>query len=247
MLRVNIHAGPLAAVSRFNRTDWVDIGYERLAALADYKVVLFNVDVGATPPVFLRNYPRWSASLWDLVARAIARALDGTAELAHDVAPPLETSARRYAFADALSAIIEHAPAGGSSGRRLGALEIVRHRRARGVYRARVEEDLQPARSTLPFEFRPRVLRPAELVLRAALLRLWGQLATLPPRPALFLPPARMVDGKPYVSIRRLPEPARTGFLRWLQRCSEPPLGAPGAPDGLAPETMYTLFLREAV
>lgn len=247
MLRVNIHAGPLAMVSRFTRTDWLDIGYERLDTLADYKVVLFSVDVGASPPVFLRSYPRWSASLWDLVARATARALTGTVEAAHDDAPPLVTATQRPAFADAVSVVLEHAPSWGSSGRRLGAMEVVRHQRTRGVYRARIEEDLQPARSTLAFEFRPRVLRPAELVLRAALLRLTGQLATMPPRPALYLPNPRLVDGRPYVPIHQLPEPARTGFLRWLHRCSEPPRLAANAPDGLAPETLYTLFLREAV
>jgi hypothetical protein len=40
MLRVSIHAGPLATISRFNRLDWLDIGYQQLEANADYKIVL---------------------------------------------------------------------------------------------------------------------------------------------------------------------------------------------------------------
>lgn len=43
--------GPARAVSRFNRTDWLDIGYEELAPIADYKVALFQAGEGARPPV----------------------------------------------------------------------------------------------------------------------------------------------------------------------------------------------------
>ena len=47
MLRVSIHAGPLAKISRSNRLDWLDIGYQRLAPAADYKIVLFKIGEGA--------------------------------------------------------------------------------------------------------------------------------------------------------------------------------------------------------
>ncbi len=247
MLRVSIHAGPLAAVSRFNRIDWVDIGYERLDALADYKVAHFSIDQGAASPVLLRNYPRWSSSLWDLVARAIAKALSPTPEARDDVAPPMEAPKPGAAFADAVSAVIEHAPLAGRPGRRLGAMEVLRHPRTRAIYRARVDEDLQPSLSTLPFAFAPRVLCPAELVMRAAMMRVSGQAVAMPPRPALCLPTPRLVDGKPYVAVRQLPEPARTGFLRWLHHHSEAPRQMKDAPDGLAPEAMFTLFLQKAV
>jgi hypothetical protein len=46
MLRVSIHAGLLRDISRFNRVDWLDIGYEKLDAAANYKIVLFNVGGG---------------------------------------------------------------------------------------------------------------------------------------------------------------------------------------------------------
>lgn len=246
MLRVSIHAGPLEGISRFNRTDWVDIGYEQLRAVADYKVVLFSVGEGATPPRPLLGYPRWSASLWDLTARAIALGLSPDSEKPVEAVQPVEAG-KHKAFADALSAVIEHYPSTGNGGRRLAAMEIVQHRRTRGMYRARVDEDLHPSMSTVPFHFAPAFLRPAELVMRAALVRLTGVHLALPPRPSLKLPAPDVVDGKPYIAIHRLAEPARTGFERWLHRFSEPPTEMKDAPKGLAPETMFAKFLEECV
>lgn len=72
MLRVSIHSSLPSEASRFNRTDWLDIGYQSLKSHAEYKIVLFEAGIGAREPVCLRAYPRWSSSLWDLVARAIA-------------------------------------------------------------------------------------------------------------------------------------------------------------------------------
>ncbi len=66
MLRVSIHAGSLRTISRFNRLDWLDIGYNELGPLATYKVVLFKIGEGVVPPVYLPSYPRWSSSLNDL-------------------------------------------------------------------------------------------------------------------------------------------------------------------------------------
>lgn len=74
MLRVSIHSALPSQVSRFNRTDWIDIGYQTLASHAEHKIVLFEAGRGAREPVRLRAYPRWSSSLWDLAARAIALA-----------------------------------------------------------------------------------------------------------------------------------------------------------------------------
>ena len=74
MLRVSIHSALPSQATRFNRTDWLDIGYQTLESHAEYKIVLFEAGIGAREPVCLRAYPRWSSSLWDLVARAIALA-----------------------------------------------------------------------------------------------------------------------------------------------------------------------------
>ena len=184
MIHVSIHAGRLDEVSRNNRQDWLDIGYEKLDAAADYKIVAFSVGEGATPPMTLKSYPRWSASLWDLVARSIALSRSGDPANPQEQLPVIASGGRRCAFATAVSAVIEHHPTRGTAGRRLASMEIVKHKRTRGVYRATVEEDLQPPSSTIPFLFTPAFLRPAELVLHAALVHLQGNALALPPRPA---------------------------------------------------------------
>jgi hypothetical protein len=74
MLRVSFHAGLPSQASRYNRLGWLDIGYAKLSPIANYKVFLFEAGIGGREPVYLDNYPRWSASLWDLVARAMALA-----------------------------------------------------------------------------------------------------------------------------------------------------------------------------
>lgn len=247
MLRLSIHAGRLKDITRFNRLDWIDIGYEKLSAPATYKVVYFRVGVGATPPVFLKNYPRWSASLWDLVARAIAVASSADPKNPVEAMPAIELKDRGFAFADALCAILEHHPAKGPAGRLLGTMEVLPHKGKRGRYRATIEEDLMPGLSSIPFEFHPKMLRPAELVLKAAVTALSGQADALPKRPDQVLPVRRIVDGKPYVFVHRIAEPARTGFLRWLYRESEPPIAHKDARDGIAPESMFTKFLEVAV
>lgn len=75
MLRVSVHSGLPSEASRFNRTDWIDIGYQTLDANAEYKIVLIENGKGAREPVYLKSYPRWSSSLWDLAARALALSL----------------------------------------------------------------------------------------------------------------------------------------------------------------------------
>jgi hypothetical protein len=51
VLHVSIHAGALKEVCAANRLDWLDIGYAKLGADADYRVALFRVDRGAAPIV----------------------------------------------------------------------------------------------------------------------------------------------------------------------------------------------------
>ncbi len=58
-----------------------DIGRVKNGALADYQVELREnllESVGAIAHV--RNYPRWFASVWDLVSRCIVAALNGAKE-----------------------------------------------------------------------------------------------------------------------------------------------------------------------
>lgn len=248
MLRVTIHAGRLKTASRFNVTNILDIGYEKLHPVADYKVVLFSAGVGATPPVSLLCYARWSASLWDLVARALALTLSSDIQKPSERVPAFEEGGKRAAFATAICALIEHFAAGDETRRTtLGTAEVVQDSRVRCLYDAAFTEDTMPSVQANPFMFAPKFLRPAELLLRACLMRLTGNQDQMPLRPPLARATAVVRDGRPFVPIHELPEPARTGFLRWAKRNSEPPVIEDSFPDGVAPEPLYATFLAEAV
>lgn len=247
MLRVSIHAGPLKQVSRYNLVAWLDIAYEKLEPIANYKTVLFESGIGATMPIPLNSYPRWSASLWDLIARALALGLspdqDNPVETVQEVVP----GDKYFAFANQVCALIEHHPAAGADYRKtLGSVEIAQVGRSRGKYVARFDEHTLPRLVTDPFEFAPAYLRLPELLLHACLVRLTGT-KVMPPRPALCVPVPIVKDGLNYVALHDLVEPARTGFAGWLHKFSEPPVEHESAPLGIAPETLYVKFLTEAV
>lgn len=245
MLRVSIHAGPMADISRYNLLAWLDIGYEKLAPIADYKVVLFQSGVGATPPYTLASYPRWSASLWDLTARAIALGLNSDER--SEAVPEVTHPRKGCAFASEISALIEHLPGGRTIRRRTLASAFVRQvRRRRGSYEAHFDEHTMKRHRTESFLFTPEVLRPAELLLHACLVRLTGQ-QEMPARPGLCVPQAIEHEGLRYVPIHGLVEPARTGFRNWLHEHSEPPMEHEGAPLGIAPEPLYVKFLQSAI
>jgi hypothetical protein len=246
MLRVTIHAGGLDTATRFTQRARVDIGYEKLAPIADYKTVLFQSGFGASVPASIYKYPRWSASLWDLAARSIALGLRTDFECLNEELPYFENRIKRFAFAPKICALIEHAAPAGQSQRTLASVEIMQVRRLRGTYVACFEEHTMARHVTEPFVFRPGYLRAAELVLHACLMRLHGKLE-MPARPALCVPSPVDKDGQRYVPIHRLIEPARTGFVSWLLRRNEVPLDHPGAPLGIMHESLYGVFLSEAV
>jgi hypothetical protein len=247
MLRVSIHAGPLREISRFNRVDWVDIGYDQLGVLANYKVVLFNVGEGVSSPVRLSSYPRWSASLWDLTARAIALGLSPDRTNPEEKVPAAPRIGKRYAYARALSAVIQHFPNSGTGVRQLADMEILQAGSTRGFYRAHANEDLMPSKATDQFMFAPAFLRPADLVMRSALMVLAGDTENMPPRPKVALPAMQMIGDKPHVVIHNLAEPARTGFTRWLYDRESPPTDHAGTPEGIAPEALFVKFMNEAI
>ena len=249
MLRVSVHAGPPKTVSRFNRTDWLDIGYERLGPPADYKIVLFESGQGVRSPVEVAKYPRWSGSIWDLTARAIARSLSAPAA-APDTLPPVigpESDDDLPAFADCITAVINHFPSEGPGGRRIGEAVVRRVSGARSRYTAQVAEDSRTTRHSGPFEYAPAQLSPAELLLHGVLAALSGSVAALPPRPELQLPHAITLGGESYVRIHAIHEPARTGFARWLRGHSIDTVAHASAPEGLATERDFIEFLTHAV
>jgi len=51
------------------------------AEYANYNCVLTGSDLPEPMRASIRRYPRWSASVWDLVARALAKTLFGTERL----------------------------------------------------------------------------------------------------------------------------------------------------------------------
>ena len=240
MLRVSLHAGPRSGVCPFNQLALCDIGYEALAPVADYTGRYVEEGRHSYPPVALNGYPRWSASLWDLVARVLALTFHPDAEHPRDEMTGVPAAASG-AFAECLSALIEHVSADETRRTTLASAEIrLVHRPARR-YVGRFDEHTRRPVTTKEFVFSPAYLHPGELLMHACATLLTGEVA-LPPRPALCVPPALVLEGVPHIRVDDLVEPARTGFLRWCAHGH----GASLLP-GLAPEALYARFLREAL
>jgi hypothetical protein len=83
MLRVTVELWPGGNDLRRRVIATADIGRIRNGVLADYEVRLSEAPVGEVGvPGLVQGYPRWSGSVWDLVARSIAVALNhGVEEL----------------------------------------------------------------------------------------------------------------------------------------------------------------------
>lgn len=240
MLKVSLHSSVLAEATAANKMGWLDIAYKRLAGLADYRAVLFMQGQGTVAEATITDYPRWSGSVFDLVARAIAVALQRKEELP---APPAQ---RRCAYARVMSLAVEHVGvAGPVPKRRLGTLDIRMTRRGR--YEAVMQEDIFGHRTASAILYAPKVLIAWQLAAYAIAHCLTGMPA-LPARPPLALPPTREREGKPAIALQSLPQPARTGFLRWLRGVRQYK-DLDGSADALdvVPADEYARFLREAV
>lgn len=226
MLKVSIHASALAERSPANKLAVLDIAYRKQDVLADYMLALSTRGAGESEPAFLTEYPRWSGSLWDITARALALLLYKT-----ETPPGAGAPDHRCAFATHICAAIEGMTAT-DSGVELGTAQIAQMGRRRGHYSASFEEDILGAR-TATFEFGRKALNPAELVMRGACWALYGQ--DVPGRrPRLILPPSLKIDGVERFHIEALEEPARTGFKRYLagkRGAREEPAGMPRAED----------------
>ena len=225
MLRVTVHAGAPAERTAANQLAVLDIAYAKREALADYLVALSLRGAGELEPATVSAYPRWSASLWDLVARAAAQALYRTEDL-----PAFGRPDRRCAYARHLCAAIERATLDGH-GLELGLADIEQRETRRGRYRVRLTEDIAGEREA-EFDYGVRVLNPADLLLRAICWALAGREA-LPSRPTLIVPPALVIDGVERFHIAALAEPARTGFIRHMG----------GATDVMPRAADYVAFL----
>lgn len=240
MLKVFLHNGPLASVSQFNQLGRLDIGYEVLDIHADYKAVLTMAGAGELPPVQLTGYPRWTASVWDLVMRAATVALHGTEEL-----PGLDI-ARRGAFAQQLTAIVQHWPDGMEQGRSTVGTAQVRMLRKRCRYVATFEDDILGSQTSAEFSHTPDVLVPWDLVARAYAWASHGR-ASMPPRPALYMPLPLEQAGQVVVALDTVREPARTGLQRWMLNKGVATVPADGLSSPCIREADYVRFLQKAV
>lgn len=217
MLRLSIHAGLLKDRCPQNQVAALDIAYQKRAALADYLVSLQLSGRGELEPAIVSSYPRWSGSVWDLVARAITAVL-----FRSDVAPPVPRVDKRCAYATKMCAVVQRVTTS-DTGAEIARVELLQPGRVRGEYHAVFSEDIMGER-TAEFAYGCKVLNPADLLLRAICYALWGT-DVLGPRPALILPPSIEIEGEDRFDMQSLSEPARTGFIR--HRANQVPLAKP--------------------
>lgn len=234
MLRVSIHAGLLKERNPQNQIGAVDIAYHKRAALADYVVAMQLNGRGELEPSYVRDYPRWAGSVWDLVARAISAVLYAE----HGgVAPPVPRIDKRCAYATKMCAAVQAMKEDGR-GTEIATAELLQPGRARGSYVASFNEDIMGPRKG-EFDYGCKILNPADLLLRAICHAHWGN-ELLGRRPALILPATMKVDGVEVFDLQALAEPARTGFTR--HRANSVPLAKP---EQMPKSQDYTNFLMQ--
>ena len=243
MLKVSLHFSTPSKASSENVLGRLDIGYARLDARADYKLVMFSSGFGEYPPAQLLSYPRWSGSVWDLVSRAVCTCLHG-----HEAIPPTsDEQCRRPAFIDNLSAIIEHWPDGLDVRRAtIGTAHICMKRR-KGNYIASFETDVEhDTKESAIFIHRPRLLLPWELLARAYAWTVEKRFE-LPARPKLYLPIPIKEGGQNLVSLDTVSEPAYTGITKWLHKRNLKTLKSVIVEGPCVSEAVFVEFLRSAV
>lgn len=209
MLRVSVHSGTPDKRSIHNELMSVDIAYESQKAMANYWVSL-QVRSNDARVAALTSYPRWSASLWDLAARAIATALYGT-----EPVPPAVKPDRRCAYATQVCVVIENVELDHRE-QLLAVATIAQAPGHRGRYLAQFSEDIL-GDMTAQFDYGAKRMDYADFVLRAMCWALFGK-DTLGPRTKLILPTTVSVDGEDVFDIEGLAEPAKTGFRRYLAK-----------------------------
>lgn len=232
MLKVYIHFGTLDTRNLGNQVAILDIAYARRGYKADYAVAMTIKGAGEVAPDMVMDYPRWSGSLWDLVARALTRIL-----YRDDSCPPTKYVDRRCAYATKMCIVVERATLD-DQGLVLATGEVVQVEGKRGHYVVNLQEDIL-GRHSATFAYGMKSLNPADLMLRAICWALYGQ-DTLGKKPVLVVPPTLEIAGAHHFDIEALSEPARTGFNRY--RC---PPGSASAPDPMPRLDDYSRFLAQ--
>ncbi len=243
MLKVSLHFATPATVSPENILGRLDIGYDRLDAMADYKAVLSITGEGENAPIQIKDYPRWSASVWDLVARAICKSIHHGEHIT-----PVDTKAvRQFAFIDNMTALIEHWPDGLDTRRSTIGTAHIQMLSRRGNYRATLGTDVAgDLRTSTIFAHRPRRLEPWDLLARAYAWT-FNEGADLPPRPRLYVPiPIR--DGpQSLVSLDTVSEPSYSGIMKWLTKRNFETVRSDVVDGPCVLESQFVQFLKTAV
>jgi hypothetical protein len=203
--------------------------------------VVATAHEGASAQLTLERYPRFAGSLWDLVARVLANYLRPAGAAPKEHVWPLAPSKNFIPYVTAISAIVEAPPSiKGQRARELATCEVTRHRGARGRYAAAFTEDCLGEHTVDSFLFRPERMKHWELLQHALAYRLSDD-GSLPSRPFVFAPEGVKKDGKTFVALEHLAEPAKTCFSRWLLHQGH----QPEFDSGLAAEQHYMDFLHD--
>ncbi|MFG6463726.1 hypothetical protein ACG04Q_19285 [Roseateles sp. DXS20W] len=243
MFTVTLHTGLLKDASLHNMLGRLDFGYSKLDIVADYKSELFSCGVGSHGIRELKDYPRWSATIWDLVARLVAVGLyvkEALPEMPHEPASPRGASATR------MCAVIEHWSELEETRRaRVGWAQLTSQGRACD-YVCQLSDDLLGTRTSAVFRHAPEVLQHWDLLARAVSWT-YSKSWQLPERPTLRVPKPFEEMGKRYVGLSKVPDPARSGLERWLAREGIAVARPANAPSGIVPEDLYNRFMSKVL
>lgn len=242
MLKISLHYATPSTVNERNVLGRLDIAYAKLDAKAGYKALMFITGVGELAPIQLNNYPRWSASIWDLVARVVCLGLSCT----EAISPAELPYVRKCAFIDDMTAVIEHCPDGADSRRAVVATAHVRRGHRKGQYTATFTSDLHAPLQSTVFVHTPLGLSPWDLLARAYAWTV-QECFELPLRPTLYTPISVPHGEQSYVALETVRQPARTGILRWLTKRGLTPTKVDLVTGPCVTEAQLVEFLQKAI
>lgn len=225
MIKLSIYAGPIESASLHTRLAWLDLAYHKVGPYSDYKTCLFQNGHGCGPTLILKRYPRWSSSIWDLLARAICINLNASAdsELTDpECMPAVNNQTKAIAFAEEISAQVEHHQGGKVTKITTICSMSIKKGRKKGMYAASLSDNMGQSFDNIEVVYRPSVFQPALLVAKVACQLLHGDPESLPSRPLLLLPHAQEEGGLKWVCVHAVREPAKRGFMRWLAESNIP-------------------------
>lgn len=219
MIKLSVYAGPLEGANLHTRLAWLDLAYHEVDYYSTYKVCLFQNGQGCSPTLLLHNYPRWSSSLWDLMARAISICLNtqrGVTEDDKEFLPAELSPNDKIAFADELSVSVEHHTGGKVTKIRTLCTMSIKRLRKKGQYKASLTDNLGQEVQDIEVVYRPSIFEPCLLVAKVACQQLHGNSDSLPARPKLVVPQPQSEGKYRWVCVNAVREPAKSGFIRWL-------------------------------